>query len=122
MEHKPEEAKKPGREELKKDISESVQDAIKKTKGKKGKAKRGRKSRYDDMSAKELYDMVNDPHEFTNLAGKPKVAAVKSALKKSLPRINKKPVPGSANRILIYENGVANWEGDDIDPGEAIPD
>lgn len=33
-----------------------------------------------------------------------------------------KPAPGSANRILIYEKGVANWEGEDIDPNEAIPD
>ena len=77
--------------------------------------------RYADGS-EELYDMIEDPNEFTNLAGDPKFAAVKSALRKRLPKINKKPVPGSAKRILIYENGVANWEGEDIDPNEAIPD
>lgn len=76
---------------------------------------------YADGS-EELYDMVNDPNEFTNLAGMSQSASVKSALRKHLPKINKKPVPGSAKRILIYEDGVANWEGEDIDPGEAIPD
>lgn len=76
---------------------------------------------YADES-EELYDMMKDPNEFTNLAGDPKFAAVKSTLKKRLPKINQKPVPGSAKRILIYENGVANWEGEDIDPTEAIPD
>jgi len=59
--------------------------------------------------------MVNDPNEFNNLAEK-------SALKERLPKINRKPVPGSAKRILIYEKGVANWEGEDIAHDEAIPD
>jgi choline-sulfatase len=66
--------------------------------------------------------MINDPNEFTNLTEDPRLAAAKSALKERLPKINKKPVPGRAKRILIYKNGVANWEGEDIDPTEAIPD
>jgi len=76
---------------------------------------------YADGS-EELYDMVNDPNEFNNLAEKSQYASVKSALKERLPKINRKPVPGSAKRILIYEKGVANWEGEDIAHDEAIPD
>lgn len=72
--------------------------------------------------AEELYDMVKDPNEFTNLEADTRYAAEKLALRKQLPKINRKPVPGSAKRILIYENRVANWEGEDIDPNEAIPD
>ena len=56
MEYKEESKKtaKAGREEYKQDVSEAVQDAIKKTKPKPRK-KRYRKSKYDDMSAKEMY-------------------------------------------------------------------
>ncbi len=82
---------------------------------------RWRYIRYADGS-EELYDMVKDTNEFTNLAADSRYSAEKLALRKQLPKINKKPVAGSANRILIYENGVANWEGQDIDPNEAIPD
>ena len=83
--------------------------------------KRWRYIRYADGS-EELYDMVKDPNEFTDLAADSRYSAEKLALKKQLPRINKKPAAGSARRILIYEKGVANWEGQDIDPNEAIPD
>ena len=77
--------------------------------------------RYADGS-EELYDMVNDPSEFTNLAANPAYAERKRALGKHLPSVNRPAVPGSAKRVLLYENGVANWEGEDIDPTEAIPD
>jgi choline-sulfatase len=76
---------------------------------------------YADGS-EELYDMVNDPNEFTNLANDSNFTTAKLALKEYLPTINKKPVAGSANRILIYEKGVANWEGEDIGPHDPIPD
>ena len=82
---------------------------------------RWRYIRYADGS-EELYDMVKDPSEFTNLAADSRYVAEKRALRMQLPKINRKPVKGSAKRILIYENGVANWEGQDIDPKEAIPD
>lgn len=77
--------------------------------------------RYADGS-EELYDMVNDPNEFTNLANDPAFLKEKLKLKRQLPRINKEPAPGSAKRILVYKDGVANWEGEDIDPNEPIPD
>ncbi len=82
---------------------------------------RWRYIRYADGS-EELYDMVDDPSEFFNLASDSRFADVIADLRKHLPEVNHKPVPGSANRILTYENGVANWEGEDIDPDAAIPD
>ncbi|MDA8527858.1 sulfatase [Opitutaceae bacterium] len=77
--------------------------------------------RYADGS-EELYDMVNDPSELKNLAADPAYAERKRTLRKHLPSVNRPAVPGSAKRVLLYENGVANWEGEDIDPTEAIPD
>lgn len=77
--------------------------------------------RYADGS-EELYDMRNDPNEWTNLAGKLKYEKVLAQHRKWLPKRNAKPAPGSRHRILTYENGVANWQGEDIDPGEPIPE
>ena len=74
------------------------------------------------MGSEELYDMVKDPNEFTNLAADSRYSAQKLALSAQLPKINRKPVVGSANRILVYKDGTANWEGQNIDPNEAIPD
>ncbi|MEX0320564.1 MAG: sulfatase [Puniceicoccaceae bacterium] len=82
---------------------------------------RWRYIQYADGS-EELYDMVNDPNEFTNLAAEVRFSSAKAAMRKHLPSVNKAPVPGSAKRILIYRDGVANWEGEDIDPNEAVPD
>ena len=77
--------------------------------------------RYAD-GTEELYDMVEDPNEFTNEASDSRYAAEKRALRKQLPKINRKPAPGSAKRILTYEASVANWEGEDIGPHDVIPD
>ena len=69
MEYKQEEKEKPGREELKEDISESVADGIKKAKPKKPRKKaakkprKGKKSRYDDMTSKEMYDLVRQKRD-----------------------------------------------------------
>lgn len=75
---------------------------------------------YADGS-RELYDMQKDPNEWTNLAGDPAYADVVEQHVKWLPGINLKPVPGSKHRILIYENGQANWQGEDIAPADAVP-
>ena len=77
--------------------------------------------RYADGS-EELYDMRSDPNEWKNLTGDPIHAARIEELSRWLPKRSAKPVPGSASRILTYENGQANWEGQDIQPGEPIPE
>jgi arylsulfatase A-like enzyme len=46
--------------------------------------------RYADGS-EELYDEAADPYEWTNMADKPSVAEVKTALAKHLPAMNKQP-------------------------------
>lgn len=70
----------------------------------------------------ELYDMEADPNEWKNLAGDPKYADIIADHRKFVPEANKQPAPNSASRILIYENGKANWEGEDIGENEPIPE
>jgi len=76
---------------------------------------------YADGS-EELYDMRTDPNEWTNLASDPAQSAQIEGLRRWLPEKSAKPAPGSASRILTYENGQANWEGEDIQDGEPIPE
>ena len=62
MDYKQDE-KKPGREEFKKDVSEAVQDAVKKGRVKKvakkfDKLAKKKKNKYADVTTKELYQMV----------------------------------------------------------------
>jgi arylsulfatase A-like enzyme len=84
---------------------------------------RWRYIRYADGS-EELYDMQTDPNEWTNLAANPKFAAVKRDMAKWLPKVNKKPVPGSAHRILTYDaaTGETIWEGKPIGKNDPIPE
>ncbi len=74
--------------------------------------------------AEELYDMQADPNEWRNLAGERQFADVKRDLAKWLPKVNKKPVPNSAARILTYDaaTGQVNWEGKDVGKNDPIPD
>ncbi|MBI1354770.1 MAG: sulfatase-like hydrolase/transferase [Acidobacteria bacterium] len=76
---------------------------------------------YADGS-EELYNLRKDPNEWTNLAKDPKYAEVIEEHRRWLPKSSKKPVPGSKSRILIYENGVANWEEEDIGPNDPVPE
>ena len=82
---------------------------------------RWRYIRYADGS-EELYDRSSDPNEWTNRAADPKLADVKTALAKHLPKTNAPPLPGSAGRILTYDNGVPVWEGKPIGPNDPFPD
>ncbi len=75
---------------------------------------------YADGS-RELYDMRKDPNEWTNLAQDPAYADVLAQHLKWLPSVNLKPAPGSRHRILTYENGQANWQGEDIAADDPIP-
>jgi arylsulfatase A-like enzyme len=77
--------------------------------------------RYVDGS-EELYDEEKDPHEWTNLASDPTLTAVKQQLAKWLPAASAPPLPGSAGRLLTYDNGVPVWEGKPIGKDEAFPE
>ena len=76
---------------------------------------------YADGS-EELYDMVNDPNEWTNLAGDSAHAAVLEEHRRMMPPSSAKPAPGSSARILLWENGQANWETKDIGDDDPIPE
>ena len=76
---------------------------------------------YADGS-EELYDMESDPEEWTNVAGDPRNADIIAQHKRWVPLNNAKPAPDSAARILIYEDGRVNWEGEDIPQGAPIPE
>ncbi|MFP6602214.1 MAG: sulfatase-like hydrolase/transferase, partial [Pirellulaceae bacterium] len=77
--------------------------------------------RYADGS-QELYDMRKDPNEWKNLAAQPGMRAIIKEHRQWLPKINLKPVPGSRSRILLYENGKVNWEGEDVAKDAPIPE
>ncbi|MCS6865010.1 MAG: sulfatase [Gemmataceae bacterium] len=76
---------------------------------------------YADGS-EELYDMENDPHEWTNLAGKPELAQLKKELARWAPAKSAPPMPGSAHRILTFDNGIPVWEGREIKPDDPFPE
>ncbi|MCB1227659.1 MAG: sulfatase [Verrucomicrobiales bacterium] len=69
--------------------------------------------------AEELYDVVNDPHEYYNLAEKRR--GVCAMMKKYLPKIDAGPVPGSGSRILTLYDKIPVWEGKPILPDAPIP-
>ncbi len=85
-------------------------------------SERWRYIRYADGS-EELYDMVNDPNEWTNLAAIPEHAAVIADHIKWLPKTDVPPAPGSANRILTYGAATdeAVWEGIPVKRTDPIP-
>ncbi len=76
---------------------------------------------YADGS-EELYDMHKDPNEWKNLADDPQFADVIREHRKWIPDPSVKPAPGSRHRILVYENGKANWEEEDIPADAPIPE
>jgi arylsulfatase A-like enzyme len=84
-------------------------------------SERWRYIEYADGS-QELYDMKNDPNEWDNLAGDPQYADIIAQHRRCLPKQNAKPAPGSRHRILVYDNGRVNWEGEDVGPNDPIPE
>lgn len=69
--------------------------------------------RYADGS-EEFYDLSVDPHEWTNLAGRPEHAEAMAAHRRWLPKIEAAPVLGSAHRLLVRDGDRWLWEGEPI--------
>lgn len=84
-------------------------------------SERWRYVRYADGS-EELYDRAADPHEWANLAADPAHAAAKKELAGWLPAADARPLPGSAGRLLTYDDGVPVWEGTPIRPTDPFPE
>lgn len=70
---------------------------------------RWRYIRYADGS-EELYDMVNDPREWTNLAALPRDSDTITQLRKWLPKSSAPPVAGSKSRLVELKEGTVFWE------------
>jgi arylsulfatase A-like enzyme len=85
-------------------------------------SERWRYIRYADGS-EELYDMQADPNEWTNVVSKAEHAAVITGHKKWLPKIDRPPAPGSAQRVLTYDavTDEAVWEGQTVKRADPIP-
>lgn len=85
-------------------------------------SERWRYIRYAD-STEELYDLKNDPSEWTNLAGHSEHAAIIAEHKKWLPKIDLPPAPNSASRVLTYNKATdeAVWEGRTVRRNDPIP-
>lgn len=71
--------------------------------------------------SEELYDMEQDPNEWTNLASDATHRETINRMREFLPVTDVAPAPGSKSRILRYDNGVVNWEGTDVPPNAPIP-
>jgi arylsulfatase A-like enzyme len=86
-------------------------------------SERWRYIRYADGS-EELYDLVTDPREWHNLAGKAEWAGVVAEHKQWLPKNERPPAPGSAVRILTYDplTDIAIWDGQPITRDDPIPE
>lgn len=85
-------------------------------------SERWRYIRYADGS-EELYDLREDPDEWTNLAGDRKHARVLAEHRRWLPVIDVAPAPGSAQRVLTYDKQLdeATWEGTTVRRADPIP-
>lgn len=76
---------------------------------------------YADGS-EELYDLRKDPNEWKNVAGEESYADILEEHRKWVPEKSAMPAPGSRHRILIYKDGKATWQGEDIEKDEPVPE
>ena len=79
--------------------------------------------RYADGS-EELYDMVNDPNEWENLAALTEHSKIIADHRQWLPTVDVPPAPNSAHRVLTYNQTTdeATWEGTPIRRTDPIPE
>jgi len=86
-------------------------------------SERWRYIHYADGS-EELYDMKNDPNEWTNVVAKTEHASVITEHRRWLPKIDLPPAPNSAHRVLTYDKATdeAIWEGKTVRRTDAIPE
>jgi choline-sulfatase len=86
-------------------------------------SERWRYIRYADGS-EELYDLQEDPNEWTNLAADPQHTTTLAAHRQWLPTIDREPAPGSRHRILTYDphTDLAAWEGTVIRRNDPTPE
>ncbi len=75
--------------------------------------------RYADGSD-ELYDLVDDPHEWHNLAQNSKYEKVIQHLSAYIPA-SQPPASGNNIRLIDYRDGDVYWEGDLIKPQDPVP-
>ncbi len=83
-------------------------------------SERYRYIRYADGS-EEFYDCETDPNEWHNRIDDVTLTDEIEEHRLWLPEVNLPPAPGSRHRILIWKDGVANWQGQDIGPNDPIP-
>lgn len=76
-------------------------------------SERYRYIRYADGS-EELYDHLEDPNEWTNLAENKQFAEVLEWHRNWLPEVDVEPMEGSQHRVLTKVNGAWYWEGKPI--------
>ncbi len=62
-EEEPQKKKRPGRKEFKEDVAEAIQKARKKLKKNVRPKKKAKKYKYDDMSAKEMFELVKQKRD-----------------------------------------------------------
>ncbi len=77
-------------------------------------SERYRYIRYGDGS-EELYDLVQDPNEWDNLADEPEYSSVIEEHRKWLPKVNAEPVVGSKTRLLDEREGQWYWQDELIE-------
>ncbi len=62
-----------------------------------------------------------DPNEWTNVAANPEYAKVIAEHQRFIPKVNRKPAPGSKHRILTYIDGKVVWQGEEVKADDPIP-
>ncbi len=75
---------------------------------------------YADGS-EELYNIVEDPYEWRNLASLTRYQSVVQSLQEYLPDNIAPPAPGGTARLIEVVDGTPHWQGKPIPQGTAIP-